>query len=283
MDSDSKNIPWNKIIKKDAVGINHEDFGKIQEVGSVSILTKKGFLNTEFFDIPKDLVSSYDGDRVYFKINEQEARNFSKRNSSLVTEKEEEARNFSKRNSSLVTEKEEEARNFSKRNSSLVTEKEEKVEDSSITQSKITVEDENTNLSTDYTSIDNKNNDIVIPLMSEELVVTKKEVTDEVIITKKPVTETKTEQVQLMHEEIRIERRPVSNSKDSPDTSITKEDIPAIESKTEIKIPLKREEVKVTKKPYVKEEIIVKRQPVNEIRKISEEIITEEIVEPGNV
>ena len=119
--------------------------------------------------------------------------------------------------------------------------------------------------------------------MSEELVVTKKEVTDEVIITKKPVTETKTEQVQLMHEEIRIERRPASNSKDSPDTSTTKEDIPPIESKTEIKIPLKREEVKVTKKPYVKEEIIVKRHPVTEIRKISEEIITEQIVEPGNV
>ena len=247
MDSDSKNIPWNEIIKKDAVGINHEDFGKIQEVGSVSILTKKGFLNTEFFDIPKDLVASYDGNKVYFKINEEEARNFSKRNSSLMTEKEE------------------------------------KEEDSSINQSKITAEDENNNLSTDYTSIDNKNNDIVIPLMSEELVITKKEVTDEVIITKKPVTETKTEQVQLMHEEIRIERRPASNSKDSSGNSTTKEDIPPIESKTEIKIPLKREEVKVTKKPYVKEEIIVKRQPVTEIRKISEEIITEQIVEPGNV
>ena len=247
MDSDSKNIPWNEIIKKDAVGINHEDLGKIQEVGSVSILTKKGFLNTEFFDIPKDLVASYDGNKVYFKINEEEVRNFSKRNSSLMTEKEE------------------------------------KEEDSSINQSKITAEDENNNLSTDYTSIDNKNNDIVIPLMSEELVVTKKEVTDEVIITKKPVTETKTEQVQLMHEEIRIERRPASNSKDSSGNSTTKEDIPPIESKTEIKIPLKREEVKVTKKPYVKEEIIVKRQPVTEIRKISEEIITEQIVEPGNV
>ena len=49
--------------------------------------------------------------------------------------------------------------------------------------------------------------------MSEELVVTKREVTDEVIITKKPVTETKTEQVRLMHEEIKIERRPASNSK----------------------------------------------------------------------
>ena len=247
MDSDSKNIPWNEIIKKDAVGINNEDFGKIQEVGSVSILTKKGFLNTEFFDIPKDLVASYDGNKVYFKINEEEARNFSKRNSSLLNEKEE------------------------------------KEVDSSINQSKITAEDENNNLSTDYNSIDNRNNDIVIPLMSEELVVTKKEVTDEVIITKKPVTETKTEQVQLMHEEIRIERRPASNSKDSPGNSTTKEDIPPIESKTEIKIPLKREEVKVTKKPYVKEEIIVKRQPVTEIRKISEEIITEQIVEPGNV
>ena len=247
MDSDSKNIPWNEIIKKDAVGINHEDLGKIQEVGSVSILTKKGFLNTEFFDIPKDLVASYDGNKVYFKINEEEVRNFSKRNSSLMTEKEE------------------------------------KEEDSSINQSKITAEAENNSLSTDYTSIENKNNDIVIPLMSEELVVTKREVTDEVIITKKPVTETKTEQVQLMHEEIKIERRPASNSKDSPGNSTTKEDIPPIESKTEIKIPLKREEVKVTKKPYVKEEIIVKRQPVTEIRKISEEIITEQIVEPGNV
>ena len=247
MDSDSKNIPWHEIIKKDAVGINHEDFGKIQEVGSVSILTKKGFLNIEFFDFPKDLVASYDGDRVYFKLNEEEARKFSKRNSSLVSEKEEIA------------------------------------EESYNNQSKITAEDENNNLSTDYTSIDNKNNDIVIPLMSEELVVTKKEVIDEVTITKEPTKETKTEQVQLMHEEINIERRPVNNLTDSANTSTTKEDIPPIESKTEIKIPLKREEIEVTKKPYVKEEIVIKRKPVSETRRISEEIITEQIVEPENI
>ena len=163
-----------------------------------------------------------------------------------------------------------------------MTEKEEK-EDSSINQSKITAEDENNNLSTDYTSIGNKNNDIVIPLMSEELVITKKEVTDEVIITKKPVTETKTEQVQLMHEEINIERRPVNNLTDTANTSTTKEDIPPIESKTEIKIPLKREEVEVTKKPYVKEEIVITRKPVSETRQISEDIITEQIVEPENI
>ena len=244
MESDSKDIPWNEIIKKEAVGINHDDLGKVQEVGSVSILTKKGFLNIEFFDIPKDLIERYDGDKVYFKINEEQARSFSKRNSSITTEKEK--------------------------------------EDYSINHSKITVEDENNDLSSPSSSIDSKNNDIIIPLMSQELVVTKKEVTDEVTITKEPTKETKTEQVQLMHEEINIERRPVNNLTDSANTSTIKEDIPPIESKTEIKIPLKREEIEVTKKPYVKEEIVIKRKPVSETRQISEEIITEQIVEPEN-
>ena len=243
MESDSKDIPWNEIIKKEAVGINNDDLGKVQEVGSVSILTKKGFLNTEFFDIPKNLVERYDGDKVYFTINEEQARSFAKRNSSITTEKEEEY---------------------------------------SINQSKITVEDENNDLSP-HSSIDTKNNDIVIPLMSQELVVTKKEVIDEVTITKEPTKETKTEQVQLMHEEINIERRPVNNLTDSANTSTTKEDVPQIESKTEIKIPLKREEIEVTKKPYVKEEIVIKRKPVSETRRISEEITTEQIVEPENI
>ena len=246
MESDSKDIPWNEIIKKEAVGINNDDLGKVQEVGSVSILTKKGFLNTEFFDIPKNLVERYDGDKVYFTINEEQARSFAKRNSSITTEKEEE-------------------------------------EEYSINQSKITVEDKNNDLSPHSSSIDSKNNDIVIPLMSQELVVTKKEVIDEVTITKEPTKETKTEQVQLMHEEINIERRPVNNLTDSANTSTTKEDIPPIESKTEIKIPLKREEIEVTKKPYVKEEIVIKRKPVSETRRISEEITTEQIVEPENI
>lgn len=244
MESDSKDIPWNEVIKKEAVGINNYDLGKVQEVGSVSILTKKGFLNTEFFDIPKDLVERYDGDKVYFKINEEQARSFSKRNSSITTEND---------------------------------------EDYSITQSKITGEVENNEVPPPPSSIDSKNSDIIIPLMSEELVVTKKEVIDEVTITKEPTKETKTEQVQLMHEEINIERRPVNNLTDSANTSTIKEDMPPIESKTEIKIPLKREEIKVTKKPYVKEEIVIKRKPVSETRRISEEIITEQIDEPENI
>lgn len=240
MESDSKNIPWNEIIKKEARGINDADLGKIQEVGSDSIVTKKGIINTKLFDIPKDLVESYDDDIVYLKITEEEAINSYMR-------------------------------------------KEEK-EDFSNDQSEITTKDENNDLIPTSNSIDaDKNEEIVIPLMAEELVVTKKELQDEITITKEPVKETKTEQVQLMHEEIEIERRPfnnLSNSSDDTSTSIS-EEVHPVESKTEIKISLKREEAEVTKKPYVKEELVITKKPVIETRQITEEVTYEQVAEPN--
>ena len=77
-----------------------------------------------------------------------------------------------------------------------------------------------------------------------------------------------------MHEEISIERRPPSGLIEAQSP---------IQSQEDIKIPLKREEIEVTKKPYVKEEIVIKRKPVSETRRISEEITTEQIVEPENI
>jgi uncharacterized protein (TIGR02271 family) len=120
--------------------------------------------------------------------------------------------------------------------------------------------------------------EIVIPLMGEELVVTKKELQDEITITKEPIRETKTQQVQLIHEEIEIERRPVNNLSNSTidDTSISK-DIHPVESKTQIKIPLKREEVEVTKKPFVKEEVAIKKKIVTYKKEITEEVTLEEL------
>src|SRR5215216_197893 len=244
MESDSKNIPWNEIIKKEARGTNDADLGKIQEISSDSILTKKGIINTKLFDIPKDLVESYEDDIVYFKLTEEEAIN-----------------------------------------SYMRKEEEEGEEDSFMDQSEITTRDENNDLSPASNSIDgNKNKEIVIPLMAEELVVTKKELEDEITITKEPVRETKTEQVQLIHEEIEIERRPInnlSNSSEDASTSIS-EDIHPVESKTEIKIPLKREEAEVTKRPYVKEELVIRKKPITETRQITEEVTYEQVSEPNN-
>jgi uncharacterized protein (TIGR02271 family) len=241
MESDSQNIPWNEIIKKEARGINDVDLGKIQEIGSDSILTKKGIINTKLFEIPKDLVESYDEDIVYFKLTEEEAIN-------LYMRKEVE-------------------------------------EDFSIEQPKTTKSDENNennNLTATNYIDTNKKEEIVIPLMAEELVVTKKELQDEITITKEPIRETKTEQVQLIHEEIEIERRPVNNLSNRIDDTSISEDVHPVESKTEIKIPLKREEAEVTKKPYVKEELVIRKKPVTETRRITEEVTYEQVEEPNN-
>jgi uncharacterized protein (TIGR02271 family) len=158
-------------------------------------------------------------------------------------------------------------------------------DDSSIEQPEIMTRDETNNLTATSNSINtNKNEEIVIPLMGEELVVTKKELQDEITITKEPIRETKTEQVQLMHEEIEIERRPVdnlSNSSNDTSTSIS-ENVHPVEAKTEIKIPLKREEAEVTKKPYIKEELVIRKKPVTETRQITEELTYEQLVEPNN-
>jgi uncharacterized protein (TIGR02271 family) len=117
-----------------------------------------------------------------------------------------------------------------------------------------------------------KETDTRVPLIEEKVNVSKRESTEEATVTKEPVTETKTVEVPVTHEEVTIEKRP---PKDRKYTSITSES--PVESKTEIKIPLKREEVEVTKQPYVKEEVVVKKKPITETRQVSEEVRSEEL------
>ena len=116
----------------------------------------------------------------------------------------------------------------------------------------------------------------VIPLKSEELDVNKRVVVDEKVIIKKPVKETKTIEVQLNREEIEsIERRPPSIESEG-------EAQYPIQSPEEIKIPLRREEAQVTKKPYVKEEVVVKKKTVTDRKEITEEV-TSEVLDNSNI
>ena len=107
-----------------------------------------------------------------------------------------------------------------------------------------------------------------VPLTEERLDASKRESTREATITKEPVTETKTVEVPVTHEEISVERRPASGS--------TTAERP-VQSKTETKVPLKQEEVEVTKQPYVKEEVSVKKKPVTETRTVSEQVTSEKV------
>ena len=146
---------------------------------------------------------------------------------------------------------------------------------------------EKTETNDDDNSLSNTKEEEVIPLMAEKLDIAKTEVEDEVIITKEPVKDTKTEQIPVMHEELTIEIRPVINDPSSSSSSYNnnsieqkKEILKPVENKINIRIPLKREEVEVSRTPYVKEEIVVKKKPVTETRTVTEEIITEKVKDP---
>ncbi len=113
-------------------------------------------------------------------------------------------------------------------------------------------------------------NERLISVIEEKLELTKKETVEEAKVIKKPKIEFKTVEVELTHEELVIEKRPIEDntSSSSPNPEI-------VQSKTEISIPLKREDIIVSKKPRVKEEIVIKRVPLSETKKISEQLISE--------
>ena len=238
-------IPWNEIIKKEARGIEEADFGEIQDVNSEYVLTQKGIIDKEFFSFPKNLVQGYDGDRVWFKVTEEEARNSYMQNPQNV--------NLDQNDSSTNMIEKTETRDDEDNSLSNTKEEQEKI----------------------------------IPLMAQKLDITKTEVVDEVIITKEPVKDTQTEKIPVMHEELTIEIRPVTSDPSSSSSyqntnSIeqAKEILKPVENKTNIKIPLKREEVEVSRTPYVKEEIVMKKKPVSETQTVTEELVSEKIVDP---
>jgi uncharacterized protein (TIGR02271 family) len=124
-----------------------------------------------------------------------------------------------------------------------------------------------------------ENGETIIPLTEERLEVSKKETMEEATLIKESVKKTKTVEVQLTHEELIIEKRKPSSSS-SGDTT-TEGEQKQIQSKTEITIPLKKEQVVVTKKPYVKEEIVIKKKHVTETKTVSEDVISEKVSDRG--
>ena len=114
-----------------------------------------------------------------------------------------------------------------------------------------------------------------IPLIEERLNVSKSTSTSEATITKEPVTETKTVEVPVTHEELTVERRPASES-----TKTTTER--PVQSKTDTKVQLNKEDVQVTKDAYVKEEVVVKKKPVTETRTVSDTVTSEKVDVSGS-
>jgi stress response protein YsnF len=140
---------------------------------------------------------------------------------------------------------------------------------------------------------------VIIPVMAERLDVSKKAYSQEAKIIKESITDTKTTEVQLVHEELYIETRPISQEEEeevstakgyqtntsslvSPSSSSVQSDIPTEEEEEEVATLFLRVEVpEVSKHPYLKEEIIVKKESITEIKKISEQIRSEKVSVEG--
>jgi uncharacterized protein (TIGR02271 family) len=78
--------------------------------------------------------------------------------------------------------------------------------------------------------------------------------------------------VPIRKEKLVVERR-------KPSSTSTKER--PVESETKIKVPLKTEEIEVTKEPYVKEEVVAKKKPVTETKKITDTVQKEKVEVKG--
>jgi len=111
-------------------------------------------------------------------------------------------------------------------------------------------------------------NEESIPLTEERLNISKKSQENQATVTKKPVTKTKTVEVPLTREEVSIERRPPSGQTEAKSP---------IQSQEDIKIPLKREEAQVSKKPYVKEEAVIKKKAFTDTTEVTEDFTSEEL------
>jgi len=138
-----------------------------------------------------------------------------------------------------------------------------------------------------------KREEMSIPLISQDLNVTKNITEDNIKITKEPIRESKNVEIELMHENVTIERRDVSmndvmldkgtninlsNSKTSNEGPNQKSDSEgSMYSKTEFLIPIKKEETLITKKSFVREELVINKKPITETKTIAEEITKEEV------
>ena len=136
---------------------------------------------------------------------------------------------------------------------------------------------------------------VIIPVMAERLDVSKKAYSQEAKIIKESITDTKTTEVQLVHDELYIETRPISQEEEvstakgyQTNTSSSSLVSP---SSVQSDIPTEEEEVatlflrvevpEVSKHPYLKEEVIVKKESITETKKITEQIRSEKVSVEG--
>jgi uncharacterized protein (TIGR02271 family) len=117
-----------------------------------------------------------------------------------------------------------------------------------------------------------KLNETRIPVVEERLEINKVQSIVDLTVTKESVTEITTVDVPIAYEEITIRRRPVNEATTGEQTGEG-----PVRANTAIIIPLMKEEIEISKQPYVKEEVVIRKKPVIETRTVTEEVKSEKV------
>jgi stress response protein YsnF len=126
---------------------------------------------------------------------------------------------------------------------------------------------------------------VIIPVMAERLDVSKKAYSQEAKIIRESIKETKITEVPLAHDELYIETRPASRDEEDAstvkgyqkNTSSVQSDNPKEEEQEVATLFLRAEVAEVSKHPYLKEEIIIKKKSITETKKISAQVRSEKV------
>jgi uncharacterized protein (TIGR02271 family) len=201
----SSSIEWNDTIKKEARGVNNEDFGEVQEVTDGYVLVQKGLINKEKFYIPQSEAESYDGSVLLFKISEDEIKSrymsdmppppqsFTKETSSRIQRSEVQQEENTK--IPLTDEKLDVSKQTQEDQIKVTKEpvKETKTVEVPLTHEEVTIETRPPSGDTKAETPVSSTQDIEIPVKKEEIGEISKTpyVKEEAVVKKKPVTETK--------------------------------------------------------------------------------------------
>ncbi len=67
-------VDWDKIIKKEARGLDNYDLGEVQDLNEQFVETKRGLVDKDKFYLPRSKVVKFDGDKVWFSVTKDEAK-----------------------------------------------------------------------------------------------------------------------------------------------------------------------------------------------------------------
>jgi uncharacterized protein (TIGR02271 family) len=214
----SSNIDWNDVIKKEARGLDDEDFGEVQEVSKGYVFVQKGIIDKKKFFIPQDKVESYDGEVLRFGISYDEALSTYQGESYPASSSQSSQTGSDQLSNTLESEETtipltEEKLDVTKRveesQTSITKEPvtETKTMEVPVTHEEVSIERRKPTGDQTYTDQKpvNSREDIEIPLTSEEVEVSKTPyVKEEVVVKKKPVTETREVTEEVTSEKVNV-------------------------------------------------------------------------------